>query len=214
MITGADIRRYRKILGLGQVDFAKRLAISQPALSGLEGGRVSVSESYLDLLKDRFSSPSFHPSFADFLRTLQRDNQAPDPLALAVASRHVTLIVWRWHKAIDLGVVPGNDQMSGLVTVPASDRATLAFEMTDSTSEWTKGDVLIFSECKPFELRAGKPCIIQTRRGKRSRTFLGLAKPNGSAIKFQDARGGTQTIPSEAILASFREELRVMRADR
>jgi hypothetical protein len=100
------------------------------------------------------------------------------------------------------------------VTIPATDRATLAFEMPQASARWKKGDILVFSECKPFEISAGEPCIVQYRRGKRSRSYLGIADPGDSTFKVQTGRGGNQTVPKDSIMATFREELRVARPER
>ncbi len=164
MIGGADIRRYRKKIGMNQVAFAERLGVSQSTLSVMEGGRIAVSEEHLARLKQQFDEPRYKPRFSDFIRALETEQAGGQAALTAPEGRFLTLTVWGWEEGFDLSQRPALDRARGLVTVRASDNPALAFEMNRPTERWEKGEILVFERCDPDQVEDGDLCLIQIRR--------------------------------------------------
>ena len=161
MITGADIRRYRKELGLTQRDFAEKLCMSQAALSLIEKGRTALSEEHLQRLAEHFVHTEFDPGFDEFVHRL---GEASANLATALdtpGSRHLTLTVWQWSEDLDLSRPFKPTQAVDLITVGSTNEASVAFRMSTESPYWAKGDVLVFEGCRLDDLRDGSLCLVQ-----------------------------------------------------
>ena len=205
MITGADIRQYRKELGLTQRDFAEKLCMSQAALSLIEKGRTALSEEHLRRLAEQFGRPEIGPSFDEFVRRL---DEASANLATAIdtpGSRHQTLTVWQWSEDIDLSRPFKPTQAAGLVTVGSSKEAGIAFRMSTDSAQWAKGDVLVFESCRLDNLHDGSLCLVQlsvpkTKRGKKQ--AAGAKNKQRSAIPAGPAWRLTETIIALAHIAA------------
>ena len=59
MLTGTDVRRYRKQLGLSQMDFARQVGIAQATLSQIEIGQITLSHDHLKKLERAFRGPTY-----------------------------------------------------------------------------------------------------------------------------------------------------------
>ena len=138
VLNGADIRRYRKTIRLTQVEFAERMGVSQSALSLLEGGRIAVSEDHAAQLRQRFGGHDFEPQFATFLRDLEARQKGTHAALTRATGRYLTLTVWRWEDGFDLSHAPGPECAVNVVTVRATDRPTIAFQMPRASTHWAK----------------------------------------------------------------------------
>lgn len=177
LLNGADIRRYRKSIELTQVDFAKRMGVSQSALSLLESGRIAVSDDHVAELTDRFRGRGLKQMFTEFLLALKA-TQAAAGASLATSTGHyLTLTVWRWEDGFDLGGPPAPEMAVNVVTMRAADKPTIAFQMPRASPHWAEDEILVFEECAPSELKDGDVCLFGTvtARSRRLRTTLGVA---------------------------------------
>jgi len=178
VLTGSGVRQYRRAIGLGQVAFARHLGVTQPTLSMLEGGRITVSQDHVDRLKAAFPSPKFHPSFEDFLRELERGAALQQAALTTCASHHSTLTVWAWTEGFDLSRPPGPELAADLITVRGLSRPAVAVQMPGKSSWWQKGEVIVFERCRPEDVREGEVCLVQLRVGdsRSSRTLIAIAR--------------------------------------
>lgn len=210
MITGNDIRRYRKTLGLKQAEFATLFEISQSAFSRLESGKIAISDAHFDLLKKRFRAPDFDPPFVDFVRQAAREKTKDLVFLEPTVGRHLLLTVWRWEEGFDLTRVPTQEQGVGLVTIPATDKATIAFQMPRSSQKWLKGDILVFEECKRADIREGDLCLVHYLRGRGVKTNLAEAAHQAGGAPLIRMLGGRQEIlPNESIATLLRAIMRI-----
>lgn len=177
LLTGADIRRYRKSIGHTQVEFAERMGVSQSALSLMESGRIAVSEDHVDQLKERFRGREVKRAFTDFLTSLKATRAAAGASLATSTGRYLTLTVWRWEDGFDLGGPPAPEMAVNVVTIRATDKPTIAFQMPRVSPHWAKDEILVFEECGPSELKDGDICLVGavTARSCRLRTTLGVA---------------------------------------
>ena len=215
MVTGPQIRRYRKVLGMNQVQFARRIGVSQSALSQLESGRIALSDQQLKLMQKEFVAPTFQPSFGEFLLQIEGDHE-PDNRQTSIigtSGRYETLTVWKWEDGFDLDHVPPAELAVGLVTIPMTDKASIAFEMTRDTGHWVKEEVLVFLECQEKDLLESDVCLVQYRRGRHARTSLALVeRPHGrSSLNIRPLSSRTDSIPEESILILLRASIRISR---
>lgn len=181
-MTGSDIRRFRKTIGLTQIDFSARMGVSQSALSLLESGQIVVSKDYIELLREQFSGKKFDPTFERYMKDLQRAQQSGREALSPGAGRHLTLTVWEWEEGFDLARTPHRDRAVDLVMVRAMAGAAMAFRMPDSSPYWRKKEILVFAECGVGDLRAEDVCLVQfvPPRGRSTRTVLAIAQMEGS----------------------------------
>ena len=164
MISGADIRRYRKLIGMNQIAFAERFGVSQSTLSVIEGGRIAVSGEHIERLKSQFDEPRFKHSFSRFLQSLQTERAAGQEALATPEGCLLTLTVWAWAEGFDLGQRPAPDRTRGLVTIRVSHRPAIAFEMNRRTEGWEKGEILVFEQFGPDDVEDGDLCLIQIKR--------------------------------------------------
>ncbi len=176
LLTGADIRRYRKSIGHTQVEFAERMGVSQSALSLLESGRIAVSEVHVDQLKERFRGRDVKRAFTKFLTSLKARRAAAGASLATSIGRYLTLTVWRWEDGFDLGGPPAPETAVNVVSIRATDKPMIAFQMPQASPHWAKDEILVFEECGPSELKDGDVCLVGvvTARSRRLRTTLGV----------------------------------------
>jgi transcriptional regulator with XRE-family HTH domain len=174
MITGADIRRYRKSIGLSQVEFAEQLGLSQSGLSQLESGRIAVSDEHLVQLKDRFSDQDFEAYLSARATTRDASRQA----LTATTGKYLSLAVYLWEEGYDLGQVPSPEQVVDMVTIRATSNATIAFQMPRESVHWVRGEILVFEECRPADVIDEDICLIQIKppRARTPKTVLAAAR--------------------------------------
>jgi transcriptional regulator with XRE-family HTH domain len=212
LITGNDIRRYRKALGLRQAEFASLFEISQSAFSRLESGKIAVSGAHFDFLKKRFRAPEFDPTFADFVRQAAREKTKDLVFLDPTVGRHLLLSVWQWEEGFDLTRAPNSEQAVGLVTIPATDKATIAFQMPRSSQKWLKGDIFVFEESKQADVREGDLCLVHYQRGRNVKTNLAeVAEDDGTALHVKLVGGRQEILPNESIAILLRAIMRIQR---
>ena len=94
MLSGSDIRRYRKMLGMTQADFARQLGLAQATLSQIEGGRIALSDEHVQQLDDRFRLGKPALSFKEFKRDAERSMASNQAALSAPHGRYTTFVVW------------------------------------------------------------------------------------------------------------------------
>jgi len=204
-MTGNDLRRYRRAVGLNQDSFARELGLSQSALSLLEGGKVAISAHHLAKLTAACDQPRFEPRFSRFVEDLERSRAEGQAALSAPMARHVTLTVWAWSEEFDLSRAPAGDQAVGLVTVRSTPNDVIAFQMGEATEAWAAGEILVFEA-------DGDVCLAQvkTSRGRGTQTMLTIAHLAPAV------RGNTLQLeplsPAGAIFAAGEDLIACMRA--
>ncbi len=178
MISGADIRRYRKAIGYSQIDFAQRLRVSQSGLSQLENGQIAVSNEHSSQLEEHFSGKDLEMTFKAFLKN-RLTTRATAQRALAKATgNYLTLTVWRWEDGYDLGQVPLPDQAVNLVTIQATSNTTIAFQLPNETTHWARDEIFVFEECRAVDILDQDVCLLQFKppRARTLKTVLAIAQ--------------------------------------
>lgn len=212
LLTGVDIRRYRKSIGHTQVAFAERMGVSQSALSLLESGRIAVSEDHVAELKERFRGRDVKRAFTEFLTSLKASRAAAGASLATSTGRYLTLTVWRWEDGFDLGGPPAPETAVNVVSIRVTDKPSIAFQMPRASPHWSKDEILVFEECGPNELKDGDVCLVGavTARSRRLQTTLGVAhlgKARRGAPKIQPL--APKGAPVAANAESIRTLLRV-----
>ena len=202
MITGADIRRYRKAIGLSQIEFARHMGVSQSGLSQLESGRIAVSDDHLARLKDRFAGQEHKTPFRAFLKIKATTRDASQRALTTPIGKYLTLTVWRWEDGYDLGQVPSPDQAADLVTIRATSKATIAFQMPQESGHWTRDEILVFEECRSVDVVDQDVCLLQVKppRSRNARTVLAVARrgsTRGSLAQLTPIRSKGSTLAAD-----------------
>jgi len=187
-ITGADIRRYRNELGLKQVEFVKKLDVTQAALSLIEKGKTAVSAEHVEKLRRNFTAPDYEPSFVDFEKRLEQGRDKV--LAGKVARRdHLTLTVWRWEEGLDLTAGFRADQAADLITIRKPTGRVLAFLMTKKSEYWADDEIVVFEEAVHTDLKNRDLCLVyrRTPRSKDDQSLIAVAHvlPAGRGTRIQ-----------------------------
>jgi transcriptional regulator with XRE-family HTH domain len=179
VVTGSDVRRYRTLIGLTQTELARELGIAQATLSQIEGGRIGVSQEHLLQLREKFASPEFSPSFADFCRGLKAEESATIAAVATAGSLFHTMQVWSWDDRFDLSRIPLPDQSASLVTVEAGEAPRIALRLGRETEWWTEDEIIVFERVALNRLENGELCLVQMRepRFKGKRTAIAIARP-------------------------------------
>lgn len=191
MLSGADIRRYRKAIKWNQTAFAKAVGLAQPTLSLLEAGRIAVSEDHLARLSESFNKLHLKPRFSEFVASLEAERATGQAALRMSEGKYLTLAVWRWQEGFDLSHVPSPEQAVNLVTVRATEQPILAFEMGKATERWDKGDILVFTGCRLEDIEDGHLCLVQVKRprARGTQTLIATSRvvraTHGRAIQFQ-----------------------------
>jgi transcriptional regulator with XRE-family HTH domain len=174
VISGVDIRRYRKSIDWTQAAFSKRMGVTQSHLSQIEGGRTLVSDDHIAILTKAFSGPEFKPTFREFLRETEKQVANANPALTAPGSGHVILHVYRWEDGFDLSRAPAAGDAIDLVIVRANDRPLIAFGMPKATPQWSKGEIVVFEQVGEDGVSDGDLCLVQlaTTRPKLPRTLI------------------------------------------
>lgn len=151
--------------------------MSQAALSLIEKGRTALSAAHLENLAARFNGPDYQPTFSEFGRRLQEDAVAGQAALDSPGVRFLTLTVWRWDDAFDLGRRFTPDESAGLVTVRATDRRAIAFIMPQKSAHWVSREILVFEQSRVEDVRDGDVCLVQSAlpRGGGTRTAICVA---------------------------------------
>lgn len=169
MLTGADIRRYRQLLRLNQLEFSKQLGVSQPTLSMLEAGRIALTDEHHAALKKRFIQTAKGPAFAEFVKSIESERKSHQAALVESRGRHLTVAVWRWRDGWDMSQPPSQSDVIDLVIVPFFSTPVIAFAMPRATGHWLNGEILVFAGCAPSEVLDRDICLVQcTRRRSRS----------------------------------------------
>jgi len=216
LISGADIRRYRKLLGWNQRKFAERLGVTQAALSMIESGRIAISDDHIAKLDRAFENPKGGMTFIEFKHSLERHQATDIAATTAPAGRYLTLNVWRWQEGFDLGRVPAPDQTVDFVTIRATTKPVVAFAMPKSTPHWQKDEILVFEQSGTESIGDGDVCLVQlkTPRSGNVRTIIAVAKliraERGKAMQLHPiSPAGPALAPEpEAIQTMFRAMFR------
>jgi transcriptional regulator with XRE-family HTH domain len=143
LITGEVVRRYRRLLGLQQTEFAARWGLTQSALSQIEGGRLGISDERAELLAKAFAGIGDEMPFSRFAQQFTRERKASLPLVGHPAASYTTLVVWRWTDGIDLAAEPVGLQPAGLVTLRI-DAGARAFAVEAPVAAEERHETLVF----------------------------------------------------------------------
>jgi len=186
MLTSADVKRYRESIGLTQIEFAKRIGVSQSALSLMESGRIAVSDRHVERLREQFLGRGHEQPFTEFLSAVEAERKASGPALTALIGRYLTLTVWRWEDGFDLSRPPAPDQAVSVVTIQSTDRQAIAFQMSRESKYWAGHELLVLAECRPTEVKDRDVCLIQFKppRTRALKTVLAIAhvaSPRGSS---------------------------------
>lgn len=212
MISGSDIRRYRKAINLSQVDFAEQLGLSQSALSQLEGGRTGVSDEHITLLRGRFGEAHLPQIFSDFLREIERSRSQGQAAATAPDSRWLALTVWAWQEGFDLGQTPSPDQAVDMVLVRPGDASVIAFRIEKRSQYWAAGEILVFEQTSAQEVNDGELCLVRVQhpRARGMRTLIAVAHfthpKRGRTLRFEPISPAGAALPADdgRVIAVFR----------
>lgn len=191
MLTGADIRRFRRALGVNQTEFARRMGLAQSTLSLIEVGRIAVGDEHVQQLLAKFHSPTDKPTFAEFLTEIEKGRAESQAALHAPGTRYLTLTAWRWDNTFDLSRVPPRDTAADLVTVRATDHPVIALQMPRQSEHWADGETLVFEQCRAEDLSDGAICLVQSRgmRGRGLRTSICVVRAaqakRGRAVQFE-----------------------------
>jgi len=210
-LKGNDVRQYRRLVGLNQIQFARRLGVTQSSLSRIEAGRIAVADEHVERLIRNFTGQEFKPSFADFQRQLEKEAERQQPALTIEAGRQFLLTVWRWEEGFDLSRIPNADLAVGTVAIPYTKNATIAFEMSRASEKWSKGEIIVFEEC-PFEdIRPDDPCLVQYVKKRLPITTIAIAElaRTGVCLRSLISRGGP--IPEDSLRLVMRATSRVAR---
>jgi transcriptional regulator with XRE-family HTH domain len=158
-VTGELVRRYRKLLGLQQSEFAERWGLTQGALSQIESGRLGISHERASLLSTTFSGTKGELAFKRFLGQFSVERRGSLPLVGHPSATFSTLTVWRWDEDLDLATDPIGLEQAGLITLRLQPGArALALEVPiDGAAE-----TLVFSPVEFVDLRSGDLVLHQT----------------------------------------------------
>lgn len=157
-ITGDIVRRYRRLLGLQQSEFAERWGLTQGAQSQIESGRLAISEERAAVLSTTFSGTGGELPFTRYLRQFSRERRDSLPLIGHPSATYTTLTVWRWRDDLDLAADPIGLEQAGLVTIrlqPGVRALALEVQIKDGL------ETLVFTPVEFIDLRAGDLVLFQ-----------------------------------------------------
>lgn len=211
MLRGRDVRHYRKLIGLNQEEFARRLGMRQPALSLLETGRLAVTDEHRDKLLKVFDRPEWKPRFGEYLKKIETEESQPQPALTAPLARYATLPCWR-SEEYDLGRAPQPDQIAGLVTVRASERPVVALQMSKASKDWVKNDVLVFQQDETGTVEDDELCLLHVQLSKdvAAQTMIATARrtrtERGKILAFKpvEPSGDLFVASDDVVLTCFR----------
>ncbi len=177
MLTGSDVRGYRKLLGLNQIDFARQVGVSQGLLSQLESGQISLSHDHLKKLERAFRGPKYELSFDEFQKQAEQEHAERLSALTAQQEQYVTLRAWRWSGSFDLDAMPPSDGDAGLVMVRSSGRPLAAVQLNRRSAHWGAGEILVFEHCQHNDVEEGDICLVKAKppRTRRAKTMIVLA---------------------------------------
>lgn len=180
MLTGADIRRFRKSLELTQEAFALKLGLSQPTLSLLEAGKVGLDEKYLDTLTRVFAKAGF----AAFAETVKKERSTGQPLIGHPQAHFAVIPVWRWEHNFDLAATLSGLAPCSYVMVQAPSNEVIAFQMPRATTWWKSDEILVFRRIESDACQNGDLLLLQVKppRARVPQTMLVAARyaPHGA----------------------------------
>ncbi len=182
MESGADIRKYRKALKLSQRVFSAKLKLSQATISLTESGKIGVSDTVTDRLREVFNKPEYKPRFDDFRRRVDSERKGAQTLVGSPLVNHSTLPVWLWEDGFDLGSAPSTLEWRGVVTVRVPTEDAIAFEMPKGSGVWVAGEILVFRRSSLDACRGGELCLVQHRRPRTraATTLIATLRRNAS----------------------------------
>lgn len=191
MLTGFDVRRYRKQLGLSQMDFARQVGVSQGMLSQLESGQINLSHDHLKKLERAFRGPKYELSFDEFQKQAEQEHAERLSALTAQQEQYVALRAWRWSESFDLDAVPPSDGNAALVMVRSSGRPLVAVQLNRRSAHWGAGEILVFEHCQRNDVEEGDICLVKAKppRARRARAMIALAhktpSKRGRVLQFE-----------------------------
>lgn len=207
MQSGADIKKYRRVMKFSQREFADRLKLSQATLSLTESGKIGVSGTVIERLRKEFNKAQYKPRFDDFCNRVDSERQGAQTLVGNQLVNYCTLPVWLWEDGFDLGAAPSTIESRGVVTVRVPSEDAIAFEMPQGSSAWVANEILVFRRSSLDQCRSGDLCLIQYRqpRARTPKTILVVARLDASTrrrvISFEPCD------PSESVFAADPERI-------
>jgi transcriptional regulator with XRE-family HTH domain len=208
LLTGLDLRRFRKLIGLTQAEFAARMQLAQATLSQIEGGRIRLSHEHVQQARELFSAPEFSPSFDEFVKQLELGGLGAVP---ETDQLHWTVPVWAFNDTFDLARRPAPAEAVDLILVRAQQQPVIALRMERASDHWKQGELFVFARCGANDVTNGDVCLLHARgaRGRPPRTILALARvlqtQRGQTYQFEPIRPGGPMLPADdAIQATFR----------
>ncbi len=151
MISGEDLKDYRRRLGLTQTEIAERVRIPQQTYSNLETGKIQVNAERIAQFKAAFDHTDADPSFSRFLEEIEAAARQRTPALESPLARQVAVTVWRWADLRLDRIMPAEAAV-GIVMIPFTDRRVIAVQMDADTELWKKGEILVFAEGPVGEL--------------------------------------------------------------
>jgi len=119
------------------------------------------------------------------------------------------LTVWDWEDGFDLATCPSPDLRAGVVAIPMTTKATIAFRMRRAAGNWSKGETLVFEECDFKDLRTGDACLVQYGDDKASLTTLANADLSKAAVRLRSIGGRNTLISAESVQMVLRATTRI-----
>lgn len=182
-VTGADIRRYRKLVGLNQIEFSKRLGIAQPTLSQMEGGWTAVTAEYIEMLIERFDEPTFQPPFREYLAKIEADATDLQVALEKPESRVSLLTVWEWEEGCDIARRPEPSKAVDVVAARPGAQPAIAFRLPKKTDHWEAGEIFVFERTTRDEVEDGEICLLQVRLGRTRGTAAWIAVATVTSVR-------------------------------
>lgn len=199
MLSGADLRKYRKKLGLSQHDMAKALGVSQASLSQVESGKLAISSKLQAKMEKEFGKAKYPVRYPDFARTVEKERQSQQTL---VGNPDVTfqlLPVWEWEDNFDLSAAPSSLERRGVAAVRTIPDGAIAFAMPKGSALWAEGEILVFTRASLKECRTGDLCLVQVRPARSSsvRSMIVSVRQEESGPHFEPANRTEPTIAAD-----------------
>jgi hypothetical protein len=129
-------------------------------------------------LRKSFSGSDYSPTFAEFLKDVDREQRQSQAALTPPEAGHVILTVWKWHEGFDIAHLPAPGLAVDLVTVRGACEPMIALIMAKRTAHWDANEILAFRRCQLTDLADGDICLIQIRppRARLTKTALAVAE--------------------------------------
>ncbi len=199
-------------VGLGQIDFARQVGVSQVMLSQLESPQISRSDEHLKKLGRAFRGSKYELSSAEFRRQAEQEHAERPSALTAQQEQYVALRAWRWSGSFDLNAVPPSDGDAALVMVRSSGRPLVAVQLNRRSAHWGAGEILVFEDCQRDDVEEGDICLVKAKppRARRAKTMIALAhktpSKRGRVVQFEPLSPASAAFAAtdETVLALLR----------